>query len=71
MSRHNFTQKQIQQKFRQVYGDDDYSQEKFLPKLKQNVQGEKVKQGVDFAVELAFYDAFQGLPPIVMKMMEK
>ena len=72
---HDFKQQQIQQKFKTFYGetcvDDCYAKQKFLPELKVKVKGSKGKNSVDAAVEIAFYDAFQGLPPFIMDVLEK
>lgn len=72
MKTHDFTQQQIQQKFNTIYGDViPYAKQKLLPKLKGKVKGPKVKEGVDLAVELAFYDTFKEFPFLARIMEDK
>jgi len=67
---HEFTETDITNIFNKVFGNDEYAKEKLLPNLHRYVAGEKVKEGIDLAVEFAFYDAFDGLPPFVVSVFE-
>lgn len=66
--RHEFTDADVIHAFKHVFDENEYAKEKLLPKLKEYVCGSKIKNGVDLAVELAFYDAFHGLSPFVVSL---